>query len=150
MLKRILLLSFALACSTVSFAYEPVPAGGFKNEDEMYAWQERNVPRDENRALPCNYVNVPAQLTCYERENRFMRVFFRSVPAKLQSRGRDGVRFRREQAAFERRVARSCNDPHCDYQGEGCGMVYERCVYHKYLPRYLKLKRSLGKSPSAR
>ncbi|WP_314309765.1 hypothetical protein [Kingella denitrificans] len=150
MLKRILLLSFALAYSAFSFALEPIPAGRFRTADEEYAWQERNVPRDPNRALPCNYVNVPAQLWCYERENRFMRVFFRSVPAKLQSRGRDGVRFRREQAAFERRVARSCNDPHCDYQGEGCGMVYERCVYHKYLPRYLKLKRSLGKSPSAR
>lgn len=145
--KAIQILSNTLR-TKINSNQEPYPIN--PTETEAYAWLERNTPKDPRLPRPCNFFNVSAQYDCFHRENNMIRLFFRSIPNKLESRGQhhQAILFKREQRLFEQRVKR-----YCDYQaklyynqaqGSGMGMLYEQCFYSHYHPRFLQLKRRLG------
>ena len=118
---------------------------------QHYSVNNRIIPQDNRLPEPCNYVNVSGQLDCYRTENNAIKLFFKQVPAKLNKKDPSGKlarKFKQEQSIFMKRVKRYCDRQDSLYywqaQGSGNGMLNQQCLYEKYHPRFLKLKRMLG------
>lgn len=105
--------------------------------------------RREDIPAPCNYVIVGSQADCYIEEVDTIKNYFRSVPSRMRKKGFSNgkiARFKREQKVFEKRVKDICEreNAECTALGSGCALNYNSCYYHKYHPRFLKLKHMLG------
>ena len=110
---------------------------------------EDGVKRDsEIYPSPCNYSGGQGAVAeCFHTEDVAIQAFFDRMPAKLRRRKYSRAyiaRFKRQQAAFERRVDRRCRDVGINAQGSGSGVLVWGCYYKHYHPRFLRLKRFLG------
>ena len=160
-MKKILLFSsLLLIISQFSFA------DGLK--ENQYAFPEKGSPsfprrwfpythysilnkaddmRTKRAPAPCNYVGVGPDVDCYLEEVATIRLYFKSVPKRMQKKGfnhQQIARFNREQRVFEKRAAARCEKEGLDSLGSGGGLLYFGCYYRMYHPRFLKLKRMLG------
>ena len=159
-MKKILLYSMLLMVS------QPIFADGLK--ENQYAFPEKGSPsfprrwflythysilnkaddmRTKRAPAPCNYVGVGPDVDCYLEEVATIRLFFKSVPKRMQKKGfnhQQIARFKREQHVFEKRAAARCEKEDLDSLGSGGGLLYFGCYYRMYHPRFLKMKRMLG------
>ncbi len=103
--------------------------------------------RTKRAPASCNYVGVGPDVDCYLEEVATIRLFFKSVPKRMQKKGfnhQQIARFKREQHVFEKRAAARCEKEDLDSLGSGGGLLYFGCYYRMYHPRFLKMKRMLG------
>lgn len=103
--------------------------------------------RTKRAPAPCNYVGVGPDVDCYLEEVATIRLYFKSVPKRMQKKGfnhQQIARFKREQRVFEKRAAVRCEKEGLDSLGSGGGLLYFGCYYRMYHPRFLKMKRMLG------
>lgn len=160
-MKKILLSSLLIMISQPSFA------DGLK--ENQYAFPEKGTPNfprqwfpythysilnkvyDDTKTkiepAPCNYSGVPPNASCYLEEVATIRLYFKSVPKRMQKKGfnhQQIARFKREHRVFEKRAAARCEKEGLDSLGSGGGLLYFGCYYRMYHPRFLKLKRMLG------
>ncbi len=159
-MKKILLYSMLLMVS------QPIFADGLK--ENQYAFPEKGSPsfprrwfpythysilnkaddmRTKRAPAPCNYVGVGPDVDCYLEEVATIRLYFKSVPKRMQKKGfnhQQIARFKREQRVFEKRAAVRCEKEGLDSLGSGGGLLYFGCYYRMYHPRFLKMKRMLG------
>ena len=108
-----------------------------------------NQSNSRRKDIPCNYGSVGEDAFCYVEKVNTIKSYFRSVPSRMRKKGFSNgkiARFKREQKVFEKRVKDICEreNAQCTALGSGCALNYNSCYYHKYHPRYLKLKHMLG------
>ena len=108
-----------------------------------------NQSNSRRKDIPCNYGSVGEDAFCYVEKVNTIKSYFRSVPSRMRKKGFSNgkiARFKREQKVFEKRVKDICEreNAQCTALGSGCALNYNSCYYHKYHPRFLKLKHMLG------
>ena len=108
-----------------------------------------NQSNSRRKDIPCNYGSVGEDAFCYVEKVNTIKSYFRSVPSRMRKKGFINgkiARFKREQKVFEKRVKDICEreNAECTALGSGCALNYSSCYYHKYHPRFLKLKHMLG------
>lgn len=145
---------------------QPIFADGLR--ENQYAFPEKGSPsfprqwfpythysidnewddmRTKRTPAPCNYIGVGQDARCYLEEVATIRLYFKSVPKRMQKKGfnhQQIARFKREQRVFEKRAAARCEKEGLDSLGSGGGLLYFGCYYRMYHPRFLKMKRMLG------